>query len=122
MLCTMCMHGVNVKLLWKCVCGNNCRHIGKCPTCGAKRSDSGVVVYNKKVEGMFYSACEFVVEKLKCYGSLPATVLIRQGSGVVYPEKHPTLWRRVDRGIQKLRKQGIIKYKDKKWHLVRKHK
>lgn len=34
MLCTMCMHGINVKRMWKCKCGErHCPHIHTCDKC-----------------------------------------------------------------------------------------
>lgn len=38
MLCTLCIHGVNVNRLWTCACGErHCRHIDVCPKCGVTK-------------------------------------------------------------------------------------
>jgi hypothetical protein len=38
MLCTMCMHGINVKRMWYCKCGaRHCPHMHMCDQCGLTR-------------------------------------------------------------------------------------
>lgn len=51
-------------------------------------------------------------------GSATASEIIRAGSGVVYPEGHATLWRRMDRAIQRLRKKGHIRFNGKDWEIT----
>ena len=48
-----------------------------------------------------------------------ATMLIAAADGVWYPTGHSTLWRRVDRAIQSLRKRGLIQFNGREWSLVR---
>jgi hypothetical protein len=37
--------------------------------------------------------------------------------GECFPRMHPTLWRRVDRAVQTLRKEGLIEYVGQVWRV-----
>lgn len=50
---------------------------------------------------------EFVLEQLMA-GETRNTVVTRNASGKIYPEGHATMWRRIDRAFQRLRRRGVI--------------
>ncbi len=59
---------------------------------------------------------EWILSQLRG-GPLGSTSLIARADGVWYPQGHRTLWRRVDRAIQRLRKAGRIQQRRLKWEV-----
>lgn len=63
-------------------------------------------------------ACAWwVLEQLR-HGALTATQMIARASGVWYEANHKTHWRRVDRAIQRLRKERLIRCEARLWRLT----